>query len=405
MDKHILYLSYDGMTDPLGQSQVLPYIIGLTKAGYSFHLVSFEKPDRYHQNRTTIEAICKEHNIDWHPLKYTKRPPLLSTVWDVFKMKKVAIELHKKYALSLIHCRSYISALIGLSFKRNYKVPFLFDMRGFWADERIDGGLWNLKNPIYKKVYQYFKRKEVQFFKESDHVVSLTSNGKKEILTWKGLGNLEQKISVIPCCVDTNKFNPALIDAQQLDNLRQKLNIKSNQYVLGYVGSIGTWYMLDEMLTFFKRNTESKLNPLFLFISKEAPQYIINRAKSIGLDEKSILVTSAMHHEVPLFMSLFTCSIFFILPAYSKKASSPTKQGELMSMGIPLICNDGVGDTGDIVRKYNAGCVVPENSIHDFIIEDIQFDRKTTMLGAKQYFGLDYGVATFLKAYNKIVLE
>ncbi len=238
--------------------------------------MSFEKPDRYHQNRTTIEAICKEHNIDWHPLKYTKRPPLLSTVWDVFKMKKVTKELHKKYTLSLIHCRSYISALIGLSFKRNYKVPFLFDMRGFWADERLDGGLWNLKNPIYKKVYQYFKRKEVQFFKESDHVISLTSNGKKEILTWKGLGFLEDKISVIPCCVDTNKFNPALIDAEELDNLRQKLNIKSNQYVLGYVGSIGTWYMLDEMLTFFKRNTESKLNPLFLFISKEDPQYIIN---------------------------------------------------------------------------------------------------------------------------------
>jgi len=405
MDKHILYLSYDGMTDPLGQSQVLPYIIGLTKEGYSFHLVSFEKPDRYLQNRTTIEAICKEHNIDWRPLKYTKRPPLLSTVWDVFKMKKVAIELHKKHSLSLIHCRSYISALIGLSFKRNYKVPFLFDMRGFWADERVDGGLWNLKNPIYKKVYQYFKRKEVQFFKESDHVVSLTSNGKKEILTWKGLGFLEEKISVIPCCVDTNKFNPALIDAQELDNLRQKLNIKSNQYVLGYVGSIGTWYMLDEMLTFFKRNTESKMNPLFLFISKEDPQFIINRAKSIGLDEKSILVTSAMHHEVPLFMSLFTCSIFFILPAYSKKASSPTKQGELMSMGIPLICNDGVGDTGDIVREYNAGCVVAENSIHDFIIEDIEFDRKNTMLGAKKYFGLDYGVATFLKVYNKIMIE
>ena len=159
MDKHILYLSYDGMTDPLGQSQVLPYIIGLTKEGYSFHLVSFEKPDRYLQNRKTIEAICKENNIDWRPLKYTKRPPLLSTVWDVFKMKKVAKELHKKHSLSLIHCRSYISALIGLSFKRNYNVPFLFDMRGFWADERVDGGLWNLKNPIFKIVYNFFKRK------------------------------------------------------------------------------------------------------------------------------------------------------------------------------------------------------------------------------------------------------
>ena len=158
--KHVLYLSYDGMTDPLGQSQVLPYIIGLTKAGYSFHLVSFEKPDRFKENRSTIDVICRENNIDWHPLKYTKRPPLLSTVWDVVKMRRVAMQLHKKYGLSLIHCRSYISALIGLSFKRKKGVPFLFDMRGFWADERVDGGLWNLDNPIYKWVYNFFKKKD-----------------------------------------------------------------------------------------------------------------------------------------------------------------------------------------------------------------------------------------------------
>lgn len=44
--KNILYISYDGMTDPLGQSQVLPYIINLNKENYNFHLVSFEKPDR-----------------------------------------------------------------------------------------------------------------------------------------------------------------------------------------------------------------------------------------------------------------------------------------------------------------------------------------------------------------------
>ena len=42
--KNILYLSYDGMTDPLGQSQVLPYLIGLTKEGFTFHIISFEKP-------------------------------------------------------------------------------------------------------------------------------------------------------------------------------------------------------------------------------------------------------------------------------------------------------------------------------------------------------------------------
>ena len=42
MNKNVLYISYDGMTDPLGQSQVLPYLSGLSKEGYSFHLISFE---------------------------------------------------------------------------------------------------------------------------------------------------------------------------------------------------------------------------------------------------------------------------------------------------------------------------------------------------------------------------
>ena len=80
MVKQVLYLSYDGMTDPLGQSQVLPYIIGLTQKGYRFHLISFEKPDRFKLHKEEIFKICKVNNITWVPLLYTKRPPLLSTI-------------------------------------------------------------------------------------------------------------------------------------------------------------------------------------------------------------------------------------------------------------------------------------------------------------------------------------
>ena len=402
MVKHVLYLSYDGMTDPLGQSQVLPYIIGLTKAGYSFHLVSFEKPDRYNENRQTIDTICRENNIDWHPLKYTKRPPLLSTVWDVLKMRRISNELHNKYGLSLIHCRSYISALIGLSFKRKKGIPFLFDMRGFWADERIDGGIWRLKNPIFKWVYDYFKKKEIDFFRESDHVVSLTKAGKKEIVSWDEMGDLGPKISVIPCCVDTQKFDSTSILDTLKNDLRSKLNIDNDSYVMGYVGSIGTWYMLDEMLSFFHRNTKEKNKPIFLFVSKEKPSYILEAAAKKGINRESIRMVSAMHHEVPSYMSLFSCSIFFILPAYSKKASSPTKQGELMSMGIPIICNDGVGDTADIVQKYTAGFVVPAAEINTCILKEFNFDRDRAIQGANAFFGLDFGVNAYIKIYKTI---
>ena len=43
----ILYLTYDGLTDPLGQSQVLPYLIELSKNN-EIHIISCEKKVRHH---------------------------------------------------------------------------------------------------------------------------------------------------------------------------------------------------------------------------------------------------------------------------------------------------------------------------------------------------------------------
>ncbi len=61
--KEILYLSYDGMTDPLGQSQVLPYICGLAKHGYTFTLISCEKPQRFAANKHIIISIHNRGEI------------------------------------------------------------------------------------------------------------------------------------------------------------------------------------------------------------------------------------------------------------------------------------------------------------------------------------------------------
>ena len=403
MVKNILYLSYDGMTDPLGQSQVLPYIIGLTKKGYHFHLISFEKPDRFIAHKKDILLICEENNITWVPMLYTKRPPLFSTMWDVWRMKRKAFELNKEYSFSMVHCRSYLSALIGLSMKRRFKTAFLFDMRGFWADERVDGNIWNLKNPIYRWVYHFFKAKEKVFFSTADHIISLTNEGKKEILSWNGFENLTDKISVIPCCVDIVKFDKKRVSTEMLKVKKSELGISDSQFILGYVGSIGTWYMLEEMLSFYKRSSKSLTNPLFLFVTKENENDIYRLSDNMDIPRKEIIVTSCYHNDMPLYMSLFNCSIFFIKPVYSKKASSPTKQGELMAMGIPVICNDKVGDTADIVRKYNSGLVISCEKINESVISDYTFSESNAIEGAQEYFGLEKGVNTYGEIYKKII--
>ena len=47
VDRRVLYISYNGMLDPLGQSQVIPYLKELSRAGVHFTLLSFERERAY----------------------------------------------------------------------------------------------------------------------------------------------------------------------------------------------------------------------------------------------------------------------------------------------------------------------------------------------------------------------
>src|SRR5687768_716847 len=204
----VLYVSYDGLTDPLGESQILPYLSGLAMRGHRITVISFEKRGRFEGGKEKIQSLCQDAGIEWSPITYHKSPPVVSTLYDVYLMRNRIRELVSHQKFEIVHCRSYIAALAGLWMKRKYGTKFIFDMRGFWADERVEGGLWKLANPLYSWVYNFFKTKERVFIQEADHVVVLTGEAGRILNEWGFIRN----ISVIPCCVDLSLFNPMNFD-------------------------------------------------------------------------------------------------------------------------------------------------------------------------------------------------
>lgn len=399
--KKILYISYDGMTDALGQSQVLPYLTALSRLGYRISILSVEKKQNFAKSESIIRQITQAHQIEWSCIFYTKKPPVLSTLYDLRKLKKIAFQKHKTEKYDLIHCRSYISALIGLEFKRKKLSKFLFDMRGFWADERVDGNLWNLKNPVFRAVYQYFKRKEQEFLQEADYTISLTHNAKEEIEGWRL--PKAASIQVIPCCVDTDFF-----DREKLKEIPQK-----SALVLSYLGSLGTWYMLEEMLLFFKKLLEVKPESRFLFITKDDPALVWAKADALDIDREKLRIQSAERAEVPHLLAQSDVSLFFIKPAFSKKASSATKMGEILALGIPVITNDGVGDHAFLFENYPCGYLL---TLHENRADlEQEFQKALTQIDAclaippeklrtiaLDYFSLEEGVRRYQEVYEKI---
>lgn len=397
------------MTDNLGQSQVIPYMIGLAKLGYNIAILSAEKQEIFHSKKAEIESLLKQNNIKWIPIKYTKKPPIISTILDIIKIKKTAEEYHLKEKIDIVHCRSYISAFAGLYLKRKYGVKFIFDMRGFYADERVDGNIWNLKNPVYKAVYNFFKKKEIEYIKNADYTISLTESAKEIIKNWKQFKNIELPIQVIPCCADTEHFSRNNINEELLKKFKVNLKINDSDFIISYLGSVGTWYLLDEMLLFFKQLLFKIPNAKFLFINKDEHEEIKNKASKIGIANDRLILQGASRSEVPTLLSLSKVSIFFIKPVFSKKASSPTKLAEILAMGIPVIANSCVGDVDLIFHKNDVGFLIKSFNNYDFNnvifnlnnITKFKIEELTEVV--EKYFSLNKGIYLYDSVYKKLI--
>lgn len=402
---NVLYLSYDGITDPLGQSQILPYLKALSQKSYFFYLVGFEKKNTYQKQKEVIENEIKNFGIQWIPRKYHKSPPVISTLYDLWKMNKTAEKIVSEENISIVHCRSYLTMLIGLSLKRKFNMKLLFDMRGFWADERVDGNIWNLRNPVFKWVYTYFKKKEMQFALKADHIISLTHAGKEEMVSGrlfldKKLKVDAGKITVIPCATDLELFNPEKVSEQMISRLRGELKLTPDDKILLYLGSLGTWYLVKEMLQFFKKWKEDHPAYKFFFVTKDDIQLVYRQCKELNIATDSIIHTQANRNDVPTCLKLADLGIFFIKPVYSKKASSAVKMGEMMAMGLPFVTNKGVGDVDEIAENYTKGKLIDLNSIATISSNDFLY--KTNSFSHKRVTSLELSINDLKGIYEKL---
>lgn len=401
----VLYISYDGLTDPLGRSQVLPYLCGLAQKGHDITVLSCDKPARYVESKDTVKSITDEYNIRWHSVLYASRIPIVSALYNIVRMRHRAMRICAGKSMQIVHCRSYMASFIGVLLKRVYGVKYVFDMRGFYADERVDGKVWNRDEVIYDMVYRCFKWKEKCFLSMADYVVSLTHAGKRILEQ-----DMEVKapIMVIPCCADLQHFSMANVDAGVREQLMHSLHIGSADLVVSYVGSLGTWYMLPQMMQMVSMLMQKRPETKFLLITPDSREKVLEWSSQYGIPEDRVIVKFSSRELMPTYISLSHISLFFIQPVFSKKASSPTKMGELLSMGIPLIVNAGVGDVDDIVNSTHCGYVVSEFTTEEYeraidhIDELIQTDKSVLCAAAESYYSLAAGVDKYNEIYTAL---
>ena len=395
--KKILYISYDGILEPLGHSQVLKYLVFLSK---DFHvtLISFEKINGVMDKKELLEMhkYCQQEKINWKPRTYHQGLPLFSHLFNFFSILYAPFIEMLKNMHHIVHIRSYMPGLGMPLFKIFFDFKLVFDIRGFWADEKVDRLGWSINSLKYK----FFKALEGKLFKQADIVVTLTQSS-KEFIEAKFKKSLNS-VRVVRTCVDFSEFNAEKSAILPYD-FKRKL-------VIGYLGSIDTAYDFNAFLRLIKDLEDRDLKIKLKILSKTTPEIVMRYLTENNLSHLEHEVLFLKRHELSNAINQFDLLGFALKPSFSLIASMPTKIAESLACGTPIICNNFNNDIKDIIETNKIGV------LHDFsqnlhqenyeeIISIIQDDASSERCYkfSKENFSLELGVSQYVDIYNSLL--
>lgn len=344
-----LYLCYLSVFDAITHSQVIPYLEVLARRGVSMHLLTFERHHARNRDRIAAEArTLAPRGVQLHTLPYHKRPSLPATGYDVVRGVLYALRLICHHRIDLVHARSHVPAAMALALQALTGVRVIFDVRGLWAEEYVDGGIWRLGGINFRLV-KWLERHVIQ---RADGLVVLTQRA-RELLMREATPRPGVPFEVIPTCVDLSRFRP---DPEWRRAVRSALGL-NDVPVLIYAGSLHRRYEVDSMVAFWQE-ARSIIPDLFYLLLTNSDMAQVTRAFAAGgVPATAYRILPVPPSEVPRFLAAADFSILLMKPCPSLLACYPTKIGECLASGLPIVLSSGIGDADRLIAEGVAAAV------------------------------------------------
>ncbi len=340
----VLYVSQTGMTEPLGQSQVIPYLAGLARVGYRIEIVTFEPPEATCEAIDRVREQLGDHGIAY---RWLRRKRVHDVGTKVLESSRALAELLGRALVQrprIIHARSYLAGAVAkVAAAITPGSRFIFDCRGLLGDEYVDFGHW--RRGSFR--HRLLKLAEGQLFGRADAVVVLTDRLRRWLRDEGQLVAAATPIAIIPCCVDLQRF---VVDPTARERSRRALQA-GDRLVVAYAGSLGSNYCLAEMAQLFAA-IRLRRPALFAVWTRADAGALRAELKQRGIADADIAVRSATQHEMAAQLAGADAAVAFIEPRFSKIASSPVKVAEYLAMGLPVVINRGIGDQDDLLRRH-----------------------------------------------------
>lgn len=390
-----LYLTRNGLLEPLGQSQVFAYLRGLSQ-GYSITLITCEKPEDWADTArmARARAECERHGICWLPQRFRARPRILAPALGMIRMAWLVWREVRAGRAGMIHARSYIPAAVALVVHKLTGVPFIFDMRALWPEELITAGRLR-RGSVMHRAIAWMER---ACLRDAAAVVSLTQAAVAHLKRAYPEELEGQRIEVIPTCADLGRFTPASTP-------------RRGPAVHGCIGTIlSGWFRTDWLAAWMTSVAALDPDARFEIVTRDDAERVREALDPANELAGRLSVGPRLSDEMPDAVRGHDLSVMFFTDGLSKKGSAPTRLAEVLGCGLPVVANEGVGDVADIVRKHNVGVIVGGASKDQMeaafkalqtLMQDPELPLRCRK-AAEEVFSLEAGTAAYARLYDSL---
>ena len=366
----LTYVTIDSLSEGVGSSQITPLISRLSKSGLKINLISCEKSNPNSQLRSYFESI----GVVWNAQAFGSKGAL----GGVERLNNLKHEIPNS---SLIHARSDIPAVSAIY---SHQGPVLWDVRSLWADQKV----MIQKNLLNRSMYWTYRGLESFAASKSVGMSTLTS-AVVPILEERHR-RLPLLRTVVPTSVDLDRFK---LNAVMPTEVRALFSGTYNEY---YDLVLSAQFMEEfrkhiSVETHWARPAES------------------NRSQ-IGVAESNVFPSSqvGMSDLIPNYS--FGISVCKLDAGPSLAAAMPTKIGEFLACGRPIVVNKGLGDMDQFFEEFDVG-VILDGTTSNLVesatkLSNLLSDRETPYRCralAEKYFSMDVGAGKYLNLYSQIL--
>lgn len=390
----ILYLSFDGLLQPIGYSQVFRVVSGLAREGFRYEVLSFERArDLADQSRVRrLEQALRAEGIPWHPLRYDEEGGARSASSNLSRIFTATASRLRRGEVGLIHARGYHAGIAALMAERAMGVPYLFDPRGYWIDERIDDGRW-FTNPATQWLGRSVERK---LYARAAAVVTLTELHAADVRSRLDFGGaLTRPVVAIPTCADYEEFVVAP---------------RTGQLTLGLIGSTNRSYHTDAAVRLcrFALQCHDEARLLVLTQQRREMEAVLRRH---SIPSARFAIATATPETMPSRLREIDWGVMLLSQSRAKRASMPTKLAEFFAAGVRPVHYGCNAEVESWVRRAGSGYVLstlsdPElQAAASYIVSVGRADRAVldrARVSTESHFSVATGVARYARILRTI---